>query len=105
MTAAGMLSLLCLIVTGGLASFAVFSHHYDDTLLQRMGLSIVAIGCIVRAGERLAFDVADPPPILLLSQLGLALYAVGTALKLWRARPRCERRHQKYERRGAAHGA
>lgn len=105
MSAAGIVSLMCLIITGALASYAVFSRHYDDTVLQRSGLSIVAIGCIVRASERVMFDVPDPPPMLLLSQVGLAMYAVGTAVKLIRARPQIERRAPKHDRRGAVHGA
>ena len=94
---AAALSFLCLIVTGTIAAWGVFSAHFDDTLMQRLGLSIVAIGCAVRAFERFTQDVPAPPPALLWSQVGLALYAVGTALRLWRqsqAQPE-RRRHRK----------
>lgn len=98
MTAAGVVSLLCLIVTGSLASWAVFSRHYDDGLTQRVGLSIIAIGTFARAVERITSDVPDPPPILLASQIGLALYAAGTALKIFQAHRRVERRRTRARR-------
>lgn len=94
-SAAGLLSLACLLVTGAIATVGVFSNHYDDNVLQRVGLSIIAIGTISRAVERMANDVPDPPFILLASQVGLALFAVGTAHKVWRAG-----RAQQAERRG-----
>jgi hypothetical protein len=79
----GMVSLACLLITGLLAAWAVFSHHYDDTLLQRVGLSIVAIGCATRAFECITETVPNPPAALLWSQIGLAMYAVGTALRVY----------------------
>jgi hypothetical protein len=62
----------------------VFSSHYQDTLLQRIGLSILSITCTTRAWERIVSDVPDPPIVLLLSQVGLSAYAIGTAVKLCR---------------------
>lgn len=80
MTLTGLVSLACLLITGGLASLAIFSHHFDDSLLQRVGLSIVAISCFVRVPIKIAHP--DTPPELLAAQLGLVTYAVGTAIKL-----------------------
>lgn len=99
MTTAGAASLACLLITGALATWAVFSRHYDDSLLQRIGLSIIAIGTLARAVERITTDVPDPPPVLLASQIGLALYAAGTALKIVQAHRRVERRRT-HARRG-----
>lgn len=100
-TAQGVISLACLIVTGSLATWGIFSQHYDDTVLQRLGLSIVAIGCMTRAYERIFSDIAPPPPALLWSQIGLALFAVGTAWRIWHAgRHKPHRRHGR-GRRGA----
>lgn len=83
MTLSGCISLACLLVTGALATWAVFSRHFDDSLLQRVGLSIVAVSCFARVPIKL--EHPDTPPELLAAQLGLVCYAVGTALKLWRA--------------------
>lgn len=100
---AELVSLACLLITGSIASWAVFSQHYDDTLIQRAGLSVVAMTCFARAYERLAYEVPAPPPILLLSQIGLCLYAIGTAWRVWQAassRHVDRRRHP--HRRGSA---
>lgn len=102
MSEAGLLSLLCLVVTGLLATWAVLSRHYDDSLLQRLGLGIIATGCLGRALERLTEDVPDPPPILLWSQVGLALYAIGTALRMYLASRRQPDRRRPRNRRGVA---
>lgn len=85
MSTFGIISLACLIITGTLSGWAIFSHHYDDTLLQRIGLSIVSIGCATRAYERIVSEVADPPPALLWSQIGLALFAIGSAWRIYMA--------------------
>lgn len=96
----GDLSMLCAAVTCALCTWAVFSKHFDDTLVQRLGLSIMAVGTAVRVWDRLANDVPDPPLVLLWSQVGLALYAAATAVKLYQAGRRVgvERRHP--DRRG-----
>jgi len=93
MTMIGAISLACLLITGTLSTWAVFSQHFDDTMLQRAGLSIVSIACASRAVERMSCAMPDPPPTLLAAQIGLALYATGTALKLIR------KAHQQAERR------
>jgi hypothetical protein len=98
----GLLSLLCLLVTGFICTAGIFSHHFDDTILQRVGLSIVATGTLIRAVERITQDVPDPPLVLLWSQIGIAMYAVGTALRMMHAKRRAgpERRHGDRRRRG-----
>jgi hypothetical protein len=85
MSYAGSLSLACLMITCALSTWAIFSHHFDDTLIQRAGLAVVATGTASRTVERLTETVPDPPPALLWSQVGLALYAIGTAIRLYRA--------------------
>ena len=94
----GLLSLLCLTVTGVLATWGVFSRHLDDTLLQRIGLATVAIACILRVPDK--FDHPYTAPELLMAQVGLMVYGIGTAIKLWR-RTRAATRH---ERRGLGIG-
>jgi hypothetical protein len=98
---ASLVSLICLLITGGLAGWAVFSQHYDDTVIQRLGLSLVAIASVARAAVRLGDDPPPPPPPeLLMAQIGLALYAIGTALRIWQASHRQPERRRHGRRRG-----
>jgi hypothetical protein len=103
MSIIGAVSFACLLITGGLATWAVFSRHYDDTLIQRLGLSLVAIACIVRAYIKLQSpEHAEPPPEVLLAQIGLATFAVGSALRLYASSARRTDRRRTHHRRGAA---
>jgi hypothetical protein len=79
-----LLSLSCLLITGALATWGVFSRHFDDSLLQRIGLAVLAMACILRVPDKLAPALDHVPPALLMAQVGLAIYAVGTAGRLYR---------------------
>lgn len=96
----GTLTMICLALLGAIATWGVFSRHVDDTLGQRVGLSVVAIGCFVRLAQRIAYDLPQPPIETLVILFGVTVYAVSTAVKIVCARrkPDCRRR------RGAAHG-
>lgn len=76
----GFLTIVSLAITGTICTVGVFSSHYNDTLLQRIGLSGLAMGCFLRIPTKLE----DPftPPALLMAQLSIALYAIGCVLKL-----------------------
>lgn len=76
----GLVSLVCLVITGSLATWGVFSRHFDDSLAQCVGLSIVAIACILRIPDKLANPYT--PPELLMAQIGMCIYGLGTAIKL-----------------------
>ena len=78
-----MISILCLSVTGALCGAAVFSHRFDDNLLQRVGLSAVALWCLARLPEKVASMHTEPVHLVL--HLGLACYAVGLAIKVRRS--------------------
>lgn len=103
MTLSGALSIGCLALTGALCTWAIFTRHYDDSLLQRMGLSALAIASLLRIPHKLQYP--DTAPEILVAQVGLCLYGVGTAIKLYRARPGGMERRQRRGCRGAAHGA
>lgn len=90
----GILSLACLVITGGLATWGVFSRHFDDSLAQCVGLSIIAIACILRIPDKIAHP--ETPPAILMAQIGLCIYGIGTAVKLIRK----SRRATRHERRG-----
>lgn len=96
----GTLTMICLAILAALSTWGVFTRHLDDTLGQRVGLSVVAIGCVARIAQLLAHAAAPPPAEALAVLISVTIYAVSTALKLVRAhrKPDCRRR------RGAAHG-
>lgn len=94
------LTIICLALLGAIATWGVFSRHVDDTLGQRVGLSVVAIGCFVRLAQRIAYDLPQPPIETLVILFGVTVYAVSTAIKIV-----CARRGIRDRRgRGAAHG-
>lgn len=84
------IAVLCLAIIGALATLAVFSAHFDDTLLQRVALAVLATGAWARIPHRMAEP--DVPPELLLIDVGVALYGVATWHKLRRKRLQPERR-------------
>lgn len=92
----GAISIACLIVTGALCSWAIFSKHFDDSLVQRIGLALVAAACVLRIPAKLANP--ETPPELLAAQLGLVIYGVGTVLRIWR-----DGRGQRERQRGDYH--
>lgn len=90
---AGFVSLVCLFVTAALATWGVFSKHFDDSLLQCIGMSFVAVACILRIPDKLVNPTT--PTELLFAQIGLCIYGIGTAIKLYNRRkdlPRERRR-------------
>lgn len=100
MSGYGMLSLGCLVVTCLASTWGIFSIHFDDNLLQRAGLAIVATGTAARAFERMTQDVPDPLPALLWSQVGIAAYAIGTIVRFWLAARQHPNRRKSTGRRG-----
>jgi len=86
-----VLSILCLLVTAVLAGLAVFHPWYRDGLLERVGLSAVAVWCGATAAAVGESMRAEPVPLML--HAGLAAYAVGAALRVRRdmRHPHCRR--------------
>lgn len=97
----GTLTIICLAILAALSTWGVFTRHLDDTLGQRVGLSIAAIGCIARIAQLLTYDYAAPSGEALAVLIGVTVYAVSTALKIVCARRRVVEHRR---RRGAAHG-
>ena len=94
MSFSGILSLVCLLVTAVLASWAVLSRHYDDNLVQRIGLSTIATACFLRIPGKL--ENPDTPPEVLLAQVGLCLFGLGTAWRIMHGRQQPERRLRRH---------
>lgn len=80
-----MISALCLSVVGALCVVGVFHPRYDDTLGERLGMSLVGLWCLARVPSKLLED-ADTEPLHLLLHIGLASFAMGMALAKYRAR-------------------
>lgn len=100
-------SIVCLLTIASLAALAVKSRHYDDSIAQCAGLGIVAVIGFVRAAQRITNGIEAPSLESVLILGGVTLYAVGTALRIWRGRRdylarNPERRVQAHGRRGHA---
>ena len=82
---------VCLTVVAVLCAVGAFSRAYPDNLLQRLGMSTMGIWCGVRMAEQLQEQSTDTVQLML--DVGLAIYAVGTALRMYRLHhaPHCRR--------------
>ena len=78
MTVVGLISLVCLVITGGIAAWGVFSRHFEDSLTQRIGLSGISIACLLRVPSKFGSEYV--PPEILLAQISLSIYAVGCVM-------------------------
>ena len=80
-----LLSCMCLGVTGALCIAGVLSHHFNDNLLQRAGMALLGIFCFGRATSiwHAQFASADWFGV----HLGMAVYALGTAWKVYARLP------------------
>lgn len=87
----GLISIVALSLVAVLCVVGVFHSRFDDTLGQRLGMSLIGIWCILRVQTKLS--TMDTEPVHLMLHVGLACYATGTALKIWRAQ-RFKRRHE-----------
>lgn len=74
-----------LFIIAVLCFVGVFSHSYEDTLIQRVGMAVAGTGACLR----LYLAVLEPylhssEPLRWLFTSGVAIYAVGTAIKHFR---------------------
>lgn len=88
----GLVSILALSLVAVLCVVGVFHHRFDDTLGQRIGMSLIGVWCILRVQAKLT--TFDTEPVHMILHIGLACYACGTALKIWRAH-KFKQRHDK----------
>jgi hypothetical protein len=77
----GLLAIACLLVAFS-AMLAIFHPQYDDTLLQRLGLSITASAATVTALQLYQHAPADRAVIATLA--GATLYGLASARKACR---------------------
>jgi len=71
----------CLAIVAIAAVLAVLSRVYDDTLSQRIALSLVALGATVQMSLILQTGYTSPGWGFMLA--GVALYAAATVAKVW----------------------
>lgn len=84
-----IISVTSLVIVILLCLVGAFSAKFNDNLLQRLGLGLVAIAMWPRLESLVEFSgyAKHMPDWTLLGQhLGLACYALGTAWKVWRYR-------------------
>ncbi len=72
---------VCLAIVAIAAVLAVLSRVYDDTLSQRIALSLVALGATVQISLILHTGYTSPGWGFMLA--GVALYAAATVAKVW----------------------
>jgi hypothetical protein len=84
-----IISALCLAIIGALCLVGVFHPRYDDTLGERLGMSLVGMWTLARLPIKVAqvFDLVDgdTEPVHLMLHIGLASFALGMAWAKWRA--------------------
>lgn len=66
-----------------IALIAVLNPKFDDTLIQRIGLSLICFGATLRVFSLLKESPSDTTCLILI--YGLMVYAIGTIIKLKRA--------------------
>jgi hypothetical protein len=69
-----------LAVVGTLALIGVFHPHYEDTLAERVGLSIVSLWCLLRVPNVGSVHLTTVLGDVVL-HIGLACYAVGVCAR------------------------
>lgn len=75
-------SVVCLTLIALLCVVGTLHPRYDDNLLQRCGMALLALACIGRAAEALASGAVSAQSMIM--HVAVLLCAVGTAFKYWR---------------------
>lgn len=86
------LSAICMAVIGTLCVVGVFYHRYDDTIGERLGMSLIGMWTLARLPVKVAqaFNQidGDTESVHLMLHIGLASFALGMAWAKWRAHKR-----------------
>lgn len=72
----------------------VQSRLFDDTLTQRIGLAMVAIGALAEVSQLVKEGSVDPHRAAL--YVGLGLYSAATAVKIYRSWRAANREHRDF---------
>jgi hypothetical protein len=74
------ISVFCLVVVAVLCAVGALHPHYNDNLLQRVGMGATCLSSLALADHVIKLDRVDPACLLLAG--GLLSYSVGVALKV-----------------------
>jgi hypothetical protein len=74
-----IISLISLVIIVIVCTFGVFSEWFKDNVLQCFGLGAIVVAASGRIWQLWISDVTDG---LFFLYLGIAIYAIGTALKV-----------------------
>lgn len=74
------IELLPLLVVAAISAIAVFHECFNDNLMQRVGLSLMCIGAVVRMAQLLIEESTTKESSIVLLY-GLAFYSFGTFQK------------------------
>lgn len=88
MTHIQIASAVCLGLVAALTATAIFSRNYHENWLQFAGLVGLCVWASARVAQLVDATDARLPMQGLTMHASLALYAVGTALKVWQHRTR-----------------
>lgn len=69
------LSIVCLSIVAILCTWGVFTRFYNESLLERLGMSLIAIWCISRIVHKVEFGYTEAQHLFL--HVGMASLAVG----------------------------
>lgn len=76
--------IVCLGLLGVLCVLGTFAQCFDDNLLQRLGMGFVGLSCALLAVRAIRNEHVDITTFAFV--LGIALFALGMASKVWRFR-------------------
>ena len=84
-------SIACLAIVAVLCAVGAFSRAYPDNMLQRIGMSSMGVWCTAQAVDMIQSMHTDSVQLML--HIGLATFAVGTALRVRQVHraPHCRR--------------
>jgi len=71
-----------MLIIASFSLWAILCDNFHDNLIQRIGLAMVCLGASVRV-YTLFVDMSDLLGPQLLLANGIAIYAIGTAWKVW----------------------
>ena len=80
----GYISILCLLITAITCTLLIFDQGYHDTLLERVGLSLVSIWAIARLIHKLSVPYSEPVHVIL--HLGMGCLAVACLCRKYRSK-------------------
>ena len=82
-----------LFAIAAMTAWGVLCEHFEDNLLQRVGMSLVCMAAVLRLYNEFVYmsDITDVRSRWLLS-IGILSYAIGTALKVHRRYRRIRKR-------------